>query len=185
MFATVPVVLVFSRLSSARSPAFRFDEGMMGLWHREAEPVCRAQNGTPLSLETAPITSCKNEWFCSTRTTPNVWTRMKCRTHDARNPSCLFRFHKLAVEEPQFVRHEASSGEESLGTVVVQYRIAVGRIRREKELEANIAKLEAELTGGNADSKASKTSGICGQGDADREEPVPVETTPEADRNAV
>ena len=87
------------------------------------------------------------------------------------------------MEAQQFVRCESSPSDESLG--VVQYRIAADR-NREKELEATITTLGAELAGRNADSKASKTSGVCeGQGDPDREEPVPVETTPESNRNAV
>ena len=67
-----------------------------------------------------------------------------------RIPSWLFRFHKQRLEEQQLVRYDSSSSEESISTVAVQYRIAAERDRKEKELEATVASLEAELKAAEA-----------------------------------
>ena len=102
--------------------------------------------------------------FCKTS---NVWTRKKCRTCDEIVPSWLFRSRKQTVEERLIVRYESSSSDESLETLAVLFRIAAERNRRERR-GANIAKLEAELTGANADSGANRSSGIVkGQGESE------------------
>ena len=99
-------------------------------------------------LDKAPVINGEKEWYCGVCKTSNVWTRKRCTACDERIPSWVFRFHWQSSEEQQVVRYESSSGNESMSTVAMQHRIAAERDRKQKEMEAPIAKLRAQSSSG-------------------------------------
>ena len=102
-------------------------------------------------LDKAPIINGQKEWFFATRANHRTsGPRRKCRTCAERTPSWLFR-HKHAMKEQPYVRYDSSSSDESPSTAALQYQVAVERCRREKELEGNIAPLEAKILGEGVD----------------------------------